>query len=157
MTAGRPSKFKDVNLDQVKVVAEKGWTDLEMAAFFGVVESTWYKWKIDHPEFSEALKLWKNEADEIVERCLFERATGYQHSEDKIFNADGVPLVVPTVKHYAPDVTAAIFWLKNRNPKEWRDKREHEFTGKDGGPIEIAELSDSQLEARLKSMLPANE
>jgi hypothetical protein len=25
-------------------------------------------------------------------------------------------------KHYPPDTTAAIFWLKNRRPSEWRDK-----------------------------------
>jgi len=28
-----------------------------------------------------------------------------------------------------------IFWLKNRNQKEWRDRTEH--TGADGGPVEF--------------------
>jgi hypothetical protein len=28
------------------------------------------------------------------------------------------------IKSQAPDVTAQIFWLKNRQPKEWRDKVE---------------------------------
>lgn len=32
-------------------------------------------------------------------------------------------------KEIAPDTTAAIFWLKNRKPKEWRDKRETELSG----------------------------
>ena len=27
-------------------------------------------------------------------------------------------------KHYPPDVTACIFWLKNRCPDEWRDRHE---------------------------------
>jgi hypothetical protein len=27
----------------------------------------------------------------------------------------------PYVEHVPPDTTAAIFWLKNRNPAQWRD------------------------------------
>ena len=40
-------------------------------------------------------------------------------------------LVVTKVvtKHYVPDTTAQIFWLKNRKPKEWRDKRDIEMSG----------------------------
>lgn len=33
------------------------------------------------------------------------------------------------VRHIAPDTTAAIFWLKNRAPLNWRDKREHQLDG----------------------------
>ncbi len=36
---------------------------------------------------------------------------------------------VPYVEHYAPDTTAAIFWLKNRQPAQWRDKIEAELSG----------------------------
>ncbi|WP_270660628.1 HNH endonuclease [Enterococcus thailandicus] len=32
-------------------------------------------------------------------------------------------------KQVAPDTTAQIFWLKNRKPEEWRDKKETEITG----------------------------
>lgn len=64
------------------------------------------------------------EADAVIAQKLFHRAKGYEHPEDKIFNDSGKPLVVPTVKHYPPDTTAAIFWLKNRQPKKWRDKQE---------------------------------
>ena len=92
-----------------------------MAEFFGVNPDTWHEWKKVHSEFSEALRDWKVEADSRVERSLYERATGYSHPEDKIFNDDGEPLIVPTVKHYPPDTTAAIFWLKNRQKDRWRD------------------------------------
>lgn len=150
-TIGRPSKFKELDLEKVKKVASKGWTDLEMADFFEVAESTWYKWKVDFPDFSEALRLWKQEADERVERSLFERATGYTHAEEKIFNDGGEPMRVETRKHYPPDTTAAIFWLKNRNPEQWRDKTETEHSGKDGKPIEF-EAKPSEL---LKAFLDA--
>ena len=28
------------------------------------------------------------------------------------------------IKHYAPDPASIIFWLKNRKPNKWKDKRE---------------------------------
>jgi hypothetical protein len=43
----------------------------------------------------------------------------------------------PLEKYYPPDTTAAIFWLKNRQKDKWRDKVDHELTGKDGGAIQI--------------------
>lgn len=125
---GRPSKFGAVDLDQVRMVASKGWTDDEMAAFFKVDRATWYRWKATHEDFCDALKAWKEQADARVERSLYERALGYSHPEDKIFNDGGDPLIVPTTKHYPPDTTAAIFWLKNRQPESWRDKNEVEHT-----------------------------
>jgi hypothetical protein len=41
------------------------------------------------------------------------------------------PVYAPCVKHLPPDVTAGIFWLKNRNPVKWRDAWQLEHvTGK---------------------------
>lgn len=128
MPAGRPSKYNDLDLTKVQKLANKGWSDVEMADFFGVDESTWTRWKQKHPDFRTSLKDWKTEADSRVERSLYERAMGYTHKEDKIFNNNGEPLVVPTEKHYPPDATSAIFWLKNRKPDEWRDKKEVDMT-----------------------------
>ena len=122
---GRPSKYSTINLDQVKKLVLRGWTDLQMSDFFGVDETTWHRWKEKHPEFCQSLKDWKVEADAIVERCLFERATGYSHPEDKIFKPAGEdPTIVPTIKHYPPDTVAGIFWLKNRQPGKWREKQD---------------------------------
>jgi hypothetical protein len=40
----------------------------------------------------------------------------------KIFHTkDGKTIKVPYTEHVPPDVTACIFWLKNRRPSEWRD------------------------------------
>ena len=129
MVGGRPSKFDQIDLEQVRKLAEAGWTDQQMSDFFGVSDRTWHDWKRAHPEFSQSLKGWKQTADERVERSLYERATGYSHPEDKIFNDGGEPLIVPTVKRYEPDTTACIFWLKNRQPDQWRDKTETKMSG----------------------------
>lgn len=131
---GRPSKFEQVK-DMLYKMASYGMTDKQMAEVVGVTEQTVNNWKLKDPNFFESLKAEKEIADAMVERSLFERATGYSHAEDKIFNDNGIPLVVPTVKHYPPDTTAAIFWLKNRKPKEWRDRQELEHSGEISMPI----------------------
>jgi hypothetical protein len=64
----------------------------------------------------------KAEADDRVERSLYSRAVGYSFNSEKIFcNKDGEVTRVPYVEHVPPDVTACIFWLKNRDPAHWRD------------------------------------
>ncbi|MDK2821839.1 MAG: hypothetical protein PWP31_1804 [Clostridia bacterium] len=122
--AGRPSKYKPEYAEQAYKLCLLGATDKDMADFFAVCEDTINEWKKAHKDFSESLKKGKMEADAVIAQKLFHRAKGYEHPEDKIFNDSGKPLVVPTVKHYPPDTTAAIFWLKNRQPKKWRDKQE---------------------------------
>ena len=137
---GRPSKFEQVK-DMLYKMASYGMTDKQMADVVGVSEQTVNNWKLKDPNFLESLKAEKEIADARVERSLFERATGYSHAEDKIFNDNGTPLVVPTVKHYAPDTTAAIFWLKNRKPREWRDKQDIEHSGEVSQVVIVDDIS----------------
>lgn len=134
---GRPSAFKPEYIEQAYNYALLGATDVQMAAFFGVSEQTLNTWKAKHPDFLESLNKGKAQADARVAQSLFHRACGYSHPEDKIFNNDGNPMVVATTKHYPPDTTAGIFWLKNRQKENWRDKVDHEHTGKNGGAIEF--------------------
>lgn len=143
---GRPSAFKPEYCRQAEKLCRLGATDKEMADFFGVVESTINKWKIDYPQFSESLKKGKEMSDANVADRLFKRAMGYSHKAVKIFNDEGHPMVVPYTEHYPPDTTACIFWLKNRQPKKWRDKVEQGFTngeGEDVNPITIFQLPDN--------------
>jgi len=94
----------------------------ELAEFFGVSPDCLAKWAAAHPDFAESLDQGRALADALVGQRLFERATGYSHTEDKIFQYGGKPVVVPTVRHYPPEVSAMVFWLKNRRPDLWRDK-----------------------------------
>ena len=58
-----------------------------------------------------------------VERSLYQRANGYNYEAVKIFMPAGSkqPVVVHYIEHIPPDVTAGMFWLKNRDPVNWRD------------------------------------
>lgn len=117
---GRPTKYSEGYLKQVKKLAGYGLIDSEIADYLGIVESTFHKWKIDHPEFSESLKTGKLKADAKVIKSLHKRAIGYSHPEDKIFIHEGKTIIVPTIKHYPPDPTSIIYWLSNRQPDKWK-------------------------------------
>jgi len=133
---GRPSKFSSTVTAQAEKLIALGATDEQLADFFAVSTSTLSKWKLDHPEFSETLKKAKCQKDAQVERSLHERATGYSHKAVKIFlTKDGEVVEHEYVERYPPDPTSMIFWLKNRQKERWRDKQEHEVTGKNGGAL----------------------
>jgi hypothetical protein len=129
---GRPSKLKPEIPDQAFLLAAKGFTDVEIANFFKISAATVSTWKLKSVDFLEALKKGKEIPDSSVERSLFERATGYSCQDTHISNYMGVITVTPIIKHFPPDTTAMIFWLKNRKPKEWRDRVENaiEHSGK---------------------------
>ena len=120
----RPSSFKSEYVKQAEKLCRLGATDIELADFFGVDARTLYRWKNENAAFCQALKLAKQEADNRVERSLYERATGYERDEIDIRVVGGDIVQTTIRKFYPPDTTAAIFWLKNRNPAEWRDKQE---------------------------------
>lgn len=137
---GRPSKFQPEFVAQAEKLCKLGATDMEIADFFEVDVRTLYRWKAEHEGFCQALKSGKEQADERVERSLFARAIGYEHDDMDIRVVEGVVVQTPIRKHYPPDTTAGIFWLKNRRSAEWRDKVQQEHTGADGGPVQIEKI-----------------
>ncbi|MCK5640658.1 MAG: helix-turn-helix domain-containing protein [Gammaproteobacteria bacterium] len=134
---GRPSKFKPEYTKQAYYLGLKGFTDDEVAEIFGVTTRTIHKWKKDFPQFFHSLKKGKAVADQKVVQSLYQRALGYSHPEVHISANKGVVVKTNVIKHYPPDTTACIFWLKNRDRENWRDRQQHEITGEDGGPLEV--------------------
>jgi hypothetical protein len=55
-------------------------------------------------------------------------AVGYNYESVKIFMPAGrsQPVYAKYIEHMPPDVTACIFWLKNRDPQHWRDSQQME-------------------------------
>lgn len=139
---GRPTKYKPEYAEQARKLCLLGHTDVELAQFFEVSEDTINEWKKTYEEFSESIKKGKEFADVDVAESLYHRALGYSHPEVDIKIYAGEIIKTPIIKHYPPDTTAAIFWLKNRQKGKWRDKQELGLTdgeGKDvfhGVPVE---------------------
>jgi transposase-like protein len=84
--------------------ARDGLTDEQIAHNMGINPDTLYSWKKKFPEISEALKKTKEVVDREVENALYKKAL-------------------------SGDTTALIFWLKNRRPNDWRDRRETQLSG----------------------------
>lgn len=145
---GRPSLYRPEYAEQARRLCMLGATDAEMADFFGVGISTLKRWKeAGHPEFRTALKEGKLYADANVARSLYRSGCGYSHEAVKIFLYEGSPVAVPYVEHHPPNATSAIFWLKNRRPDLWRDRRDVELTGKDGGPVRVQAIESVVIDA----------
>ena len=121
---GRPTTYKEEYNEQVVKLCRLGATDVEIAEFFNVSEQTINTWKHKYPLFLESIKKGKEISDLEVANSLYQRAKGYEQDTVKVFQFQGEPIIVPVKEKVAPDITAAIFWLKNRRPKEWRDKKE---------------------------------
>ncbi len=134
---GRPTDYREEYPEQARKYCLLGATNEELAKFFEVATSTIELWMTKYPKFSGAVKEGREVADAEIAQSLYHRAKGYSHPEDKILQANGLPLIVPTTKHYPPDTAAAIIWLKNRQRTKWRDKIDHEHGGPDGGAIHI--------------------
>lgn len=134
---GRPTSFRDEYADQAYKLCLLGATDAKLADFFGVSEQTVNAWKSAHPHFLESITRGKEVADAEIAEALFHRAKGYSHPEVDIKVVSATIVQTPLTKHYPPDTQAASLWLRNRQPKLWRDKQELEHTGADGGAIQV--------------------
>lgn len=94
-------------LQKDKLILLEGWareglTDEQIAHNIGISRTTLWDWKKKKPNILDALKKGKDVVDFEVENALLKSAL------------EG-------------NVTAQIFWLKNRRKLQWRDKVE-DFT-----------------------------
>lgn len=126
--------------DWVWSLTLKGATDDEIASAFGISVRTLHRWKKQHPSFYERMKEGKEIADAKVERCLFERATGYETTEvvsfidvDAVSGRQSITGQKATKKQIPPDTMAIMYWLNNRQRKHWSQRQEVELSADEEG------------------------
>jgi len=124
--------------------ARDGLTNEQIAHNMGIARQTLNEWGNKFPSISATLKSGKEIVDRHVENALYKRALGYRYDEvtheEKTDTKTGKSVLVPTklvTKEVVPDVTAQIFWLKNRKVKEWRDKQDIDLAIKEMPQITI--------------------
>ena len=105
--------IEPIDPKKVETLAAQGLTVKQIADCLGIHRSTFYDHKNKHPDISDAIKRGRSKGIATVTNSLFQAAKG-------------------------GNITAQIFYLKNRDPDKWRDRRNHEHTGADGKPIEMA-------------------
>lgn len=107
--------------------ARDGLTDEQIAKNMGIGVRTLYEWKEKFPQITQSLKRSKELVDLEVENALFKSAIGF---------------VGPDEKYYPPNITAQIFWLKNRKPAAWRDKPVEVESDEDTGIIMMPPIKE---------------
>ena len=156
----RPSKYE--THVKPKLAAVQGWAmqglnNEQIAKNLGINIATLYKYKADNEELNEALKKGREVADFEVVNALHENATGYWKEEQIVsqkktvsYNKEGKrievtePCIVTVEKWYPPNVTAQIYWTKNRMPKEFSDRKEVGAELKGDGSITFNIMPASQ-------------
>jgi len=99
MPAGRPTKYNESLVERVFNLCLLGKTNEELSEILEISNATLHNWMNEYPEFLDAIKRGKDIADcEVVNALRLKALSG--------------------------DTTACIFWLKNRQPKHFRDRRE---------------------------------
>lgn len=140
-----------------KLILVEGWarnglTDEQIAKNLGISKDTFYKYKKEYSDFSDALKRGKEVVDIEVENALLKRALGYSYEEEtyeKLANGGTKTKIV--TKHVPGDVTAQIFWLKNRKPETWREKNIVEHSGEIKGNNPLTGFTTEELKELIKN------
>lgn len=141
------SKWKTHVADRLETIRAwkmSGLTDAEIANNLGINPTTLSDYKKAYASLANVLKTGKEDAVAQVVNALHLRAIGYEYEEVHITKKrvvigggdgeDGTEITRKTIKKLVlPDVAAMIFYLKNRDYVNWRDRKE--LTGKDGEPL----------------------
>lgn len=142
---------------QLEAWARNGLTDEQIAANMGITRSTLNEWKKKYSDISDTLKRGKDIVDIQVENALLKRALGYTYIEttqERVNDYDPhtglktgshMEVTKTVTKEVQPDTTAQIFWLKNRKPDTWRDKRDVGIEGTLNTNNPFADLSTEDL------------
>lgn len=107
-----------------------GLTQVQIAKNMNIALGTLLMWRKKYPALESAMKRGKDVADREVENALFNRAV-------------------------SGNVTAQIFWLKNRKPDEWRNFNERntkEDRQEQATRIERMMLENEKLRAEIEQI-----
>jgi hypothetical protein len=96
---GRPPKLKKEMLEEARILCSLGLTEENLATYWGVSTRSVTRWKAKTPELCLAIERGRLNANISVMKALFENAKKTNN------------------------LSAQIFWLTNRCPDIWADKR----------------------------------
>lgn len=130
MALGRPSKYDPSFCEIVVELGKGGKSTAQMCAHFDISRQTIDNWAADHPDFLEALSRAKVHAQAWWEE--------------------------QGVKGMTSDKFNAAVWKKSveaRFREDYTERREHELTGKGGGPIETSDVTPAKRRAAVAAIL----
>lgn len=131
--------------EEIHNLALLGLSLEQIAGAIGVTDDIITKWALNNEDVMGHLTEGRDMADGRVARSLWERATGCKVLEEEhiLDPKTGQVHKLTKVKEFPPDAGACMQWLKNRQPKLWRDRQYDPIT-EDGIKITITELQSKE-------------
>ncbi|NHN29642.1 transposase [Paenibacillus agricola] len=128
----RPTKWEThvyPRLAEIQQWFQEGVDSGVIVKNLGIAPATWYEYIDKHPMLAELVKWSKAVIISTVEKSLLKAATGYEYEEIRTVveedkNGKKKTRIEKVKRHQPPNPTAMIFYLKNRAPNEWNDRRE---------------------------------
>lgn len=122
---GRPDGYRPQMAERAHKMATLGLTNERIADIIGISMESFHQYKNRHKDFAEAISSAREESDANVAVSLRTKALGYTRVEQRsLVGKDGSVTTIEEEKYYPPDTSSIIFWLKNRQPDLWRDRRD---------------------------------
>ncbi len=128
-------KYSEELTEKICKHLKKGNTITTTCGAVGIAKSTFYEWVEKKSDFSDAIKKAMAIPDQKVENALYKSAIMGHRYKEKEYKGVAVGekvkmILVKTVRKFIPpNVTAQIFYLKNRQPDEWKDRHNFDLNG----------------------------
>lgn len=162
---GRPTLYREEYCEMLIQHMKQGDSFATFGAILNppVSVQTVYDWAERHPRFLEAKTIGEPLAEKFWTGVLKSGATGQlrrvksekvQLDQDgkPVIGADGKPVYDREYEAATFNATATIFALKNKFPTRWRDRKEVEVAGKDGGPGRVSTMTPAQAKVAVKKL-----
>ncbi len=111
---------------EIEAWLKGGLDEKDIFANLGIGKTSWENYKNNSPELRELIKKGRETPIKVVANSLYKNATGFYYyidKEVKVKNSDGSERIeiIELKKFKPPETTACIFYLKNKDKKNWGD------------------------------------
>lgn len=166
LKAGRKSLYKEEYCVALINHMKQGGTTESFGIIPGVSIQTIYNWFDAHPEFLEAKKIGEPHLHQFFEHLgkgiltgQMKRIKSQKPAMGKNAAGDDIVLKDPTTGEIVYETeyeqvkgdSTMFVWL-SKNQIGYKDKRDIQLTGKDGGPVKYANMTEEELVQEIKRL-----
>lgn len=144
----------------IALAVQMGATQPEICSQLGITRQQLWRWERKYRSLADALKVAREDEtvrDRRAVDTLYSMAMGYSLMDTDFRVVDGQVYITEYIKHIPPNVTALIFWLKNRIPDKWRDQILHSIEQVDTAEQESARNTVMDRMAKLRGIYGRSE
>lgn len=132
---GIPNKLSKFDTDiaprlsEIQQWIEQGDSIRDICQKLSISQDTWYRYQKEHETLSALVNLGRCITQSAVEKSLLRLCTGYEFEELKTIveedrSGKKRTKLEKCKRHQPPSAQAISFFLRNRCPEEWSDKKE---------------------------------